>query len=105
LHGDHVQYSTAATVRSPDIRMPMAYCLAWDLMQWAHTQGARFFDFGGITEGTQGGPDPLGGISDFKRYFKGTVADVGEEWILEPHPAAAAVNRIVHRLRPGSRPG
>lgn len=99
FHGDHVQYSTAATVRSPDIRMPMAYCLAWDLMQWAHARGARYFDFGGITEGSQGGADPLGGISDFKRYFKGAPATVGAEWILEPHPAAAAVNRMIHRLR------
>ena len=99
FHGDHVQYSTAATVRSPDIRMPMAYCLAWDLMQWGHGCGARYFDFGGITEGSQGGTDPLGGISDFKRYFKGTPATVGEEWILEPHPAAAAVNRMIHRLQ------
>lgn len=98
-HGDHVQYSTAATVRSPDIRMPLAYCLAWDLMQWGHRCGARCFDFGGITEGSQGGTDPLGGISDFKRYFKGTPATVGEEWVLEPSPAAAAVNRMVHRLR------
>ena len=99
FHGDHVQYSTAATVRSPDIRMPMAYCLAWDLMQWAHGCGARYFDFGGITEGSQGGTDPLGGISDFKRYFRGTPATVGTEWILEPHPSAAAVNRMIHRLR------
>jgi GNAT acetyltransferase-like protein len=103
-HGDHVQYSTAASTRAADLRLPMAYGLAWDLMQWGHAQGAKLFDFGGITEGTQGGADPLGGISDFKRYFKGSYAVVGAEWELEPRPAAARLARFLRGLKSKRRP-
>jgi len=84
-HGDHAHYSTAASTRASEIRLPMGYVLAWDLMTWAKRHGAQWFDFGGITRGSFGGTDPVGGISDFKRYFSTTVASVGEEWILEPH--------------------
>ena len=98
FHGDHAHYSTAASTRATDLRVPMAYSLAWELMQWARAQGAAAFDFGGISVGTHGDDDPLGGISDFKRYFQGATVRVGEEWILEPSPAAARLSRMLRRL-------
>jgi hypothetical protein len=100
LHGDHAQYSTAASSRPADLRMPMAYCLAWDLMEWARSSGAKYFDFGGITDGSQGSDDPLGGISDFKRYFNGQTASVAEEWTVEPNRIAAGLSRMLRRVVP-----
>lgn len=106
-HGDHVEYATAASTRATELKLPMAYPLAWDLMQWAREQGAMFFDFGGMTEGSHGSSDALGGISDFKRYFNGMTARVGEEWVLEPSPfaskAARIASRLANRLRQGAR--
>lgn len=103
FHGDHVQYATAASTRSTELKVSMAYPLAWDLIQWARQQGAQYFDFGGLSEGSHGSKDPLGGISDFKRYFKGEPALVGEEWMLEPNRLAASIARaethVVERLR------
>jgi hypothetical protein len=94
-HGDHAHYATAASTRRTDLRIPMAYPLAWDLMLWARRNGATTFDFGGITMGSSGGDDPLGGISDFKRRFTDRVVEVGEEWIFEPSPWRARAARWV----------
>jgi hypothetical protein len=44
----------------------------------------------------------LGGISDFKRYFGGTIATVGAEWYAEPNAGAARLAGLIRRLRPGS---
>lgn len=107
FHGNHVQYATAASTRATDLKVPMAYPLAWDLIQWAHRLGASFFDFGGLSAGSHGSGDPLGGISDFKRYFKGEPARVGAEWMLEPSRFAAGwvrlASRVAARLRPGAK--
>ena len=94
-HGDHVHYSRAASTRDTDLRMPLMYPVVWDLMRWAKRNGARHFDFGGISLGTHGSGDPLGGISDFKRYFTGRVEEVGAEWILEPRALQASAARLV----------
>lgn len=83
-HGDHAHYSTAASTRNSDLRMPLAYALVWDLLCWAKRNGASWFDFGGITAGGVDSEDRLGGISDFKRYFSKEVVTVGDEWLLEP---------------------
>ena len=62
--------------------------------RWAKSQGVTWFDFGGITVGTQGDPDdPLGGISDFKRYFSRDVVEVGEERVFEPRRLRAGLAR------------
>lgn len=98
-HGDHVQYATAASTRATPLRIPMAYPLAWDLIQWAHGLGASFFDFGGLSAGSHASGDPLGGISDFKRSFRGATCRVGAEWVLEPNKLAARAERIVTRLK------
>jgi hypothetical protein len=92
-HGDHAHYATAASTRRSDLRIPMMYPLAWDLILWARRNGAGTFDFGGISMGRAGGDDPLGGISDFKRRFTDRVVAVGAEWVFEPSPWRARAAR------------
>jgi hypothetical protein len=115
-HGDHAVYADAASTRRAGVNLPLGYALAWEIIRWAKDSGAQWFDFGGITPGTFAKPhheerDPLGGISDFKRYFRGHEQPVSEEWVLEPHWGRAIVANVVsagaawvrqgrHRLRP-----
>jgi Acetyltransferase (GNAT) domain len=94
-HGDYVHYSTAASTRNTDLRMPLAYPLVWDLICWGKRHGARWFDLGGVTDGHHGSGDALGGISDFKRYFSKDVVTVGDEWVIEPRPVKARLARAV----------
>lgn len=94
-HGDHAHYSSAGSTREVGRRIPMMYPLLWDLIVWAKQNGARFFDFGGVTPGGLGGDDPLGGISDFKRFFTPNVVQVGAEWSYEPRPMQAQAAKIV----------
>ena len=94
-HGDYAEYSTAASSRTTDLRVPQTYVLAWDLFRWAKQHGAAFFDFGGITPAVNDGSDPLYGISAFKRYFSKAEAFVGDEWVLEPSPLRAGLARVV----------
>ena len=95
FHGDHASYETAASTRSTEARIPLLYPLAWDLMVWARSQGATWFDFGGVTDGSTASDDPLGGISDFKRAFSETVVTVGEDWEMELAPRRARLARLV----------
>jgi hypothetical protein len=94
-HGDHAHYSAAGSTRPTDGRIPLLYPLIWDLILWAKRSGARFFDFGGVTAGTLESVDPLGGISDFKRYFTKTLVQVGAEWAYEPRPRRAQAARMM----------
>lgn len=106
-HGDHAHYDAAASTRQTDLKLPLAYPLVWDLLCWAKRHGAAWFDFGGITSGTCGSGDALGGISDFKRYFSRNEIEVGAEWVFEPHwiraRVAGALSGLWNRLsyRPG----
>ncbi len=102
-HGTYAHYDVGASVPAPDLNVPLAYALIWDLLCWARRHGAHWFDLGGITAGhCHDGTDPLGGISDFKRYFSREVVEVGGEWMLEPHwfrgRLAAAVSAGAHLL-------
>lgn len=94
-HGEYAHYDAAGSTRRSDIKMSFSYALMWDLMCWARGTGARWFDFGGITEGTRQSDDPVGGISDFKRHFGDTVLKVGEKWLLEPSPMRSGLARGV----------
>jgi lipid II:glycine glycyltransferase (peptidoglycan interpeptide bridge formation enzyme) len=94
-HGDYGHYDAAGSTRRSDLKMSFSYALMWDLMCWARHQGASWWDFGGITEGNLGSDDPVGGISDFKRHFSGTVQRVGERWVLEPSPIRSGLARGV----------
>lgn len=96
--GDHAFYSEAASTRDTgEMRAPLAYALMWDLIVWARRTGARWFDLGGITPGTHTDADPLGGISDFKRYFSQNVVRVREEYILDDHSWRASLVSAMHR--------
>lgn len=95
-HGNYVHYDASGATRSSGLRIPMAYALLWDLIQWAKANSAQYFDFGGITFGhLKDGQDALGGISDFKRYFTRNVVQIGAEWVYEPRPLRASVARKV----------
>jgi hypothetical protein len=106
-HGDHVSYGDAGSTRDPSLRVPLGYPALWDLMRWAKRIGAAWFDLGGITHGTHKSVgDPLGGISDFKRMFRGDIVPVADEWLFTPRPLRAALSArltsLAARLRHGS---
>lgn len=93
-HGTHVEYLTAASTRDATIRIPLAYALAWDLIRWAKSTDAKWFDFGGINTADDAANDPTAGIADFKRYFTRNVIRVGEVWSCEPLRIRAALARV-----------
>lgn len=98
-HGDRAEYSHGASTRATEIRIPLVYPLLWELMTWAKASGAAWFDMGGVTLGSGGSPDdPLGGISDFKRFFSRDMVEVTEEWRLEGRSVAARVARLAQRV-------
>lgn len=107
-HGDHVEYVTAASTRKTQLKIPLAYGLAWDLVCWGKRLGATWFDFGGITRSGRESADPLGGISDFKRLFAREMVEVGQEWVLEPSRfravLAQAVSSTAGKIRLTARP-
>jgi hypothetical protein len=102
-HGEYGHYNIGASTRSFDTNISLGYSLVWDLVLWAQANGARWFDFGGITEGVTNSADPLGGISDMKRHFSRSEVSVGEEWVYVLCPMrariAAAVSRLAQRIR------
>lgn len=102
-HGDHAEYSVAASTRSADLKLPLGYAPAWDLMCWAKRSGATWFDFGGISAGNHGSADPVGGISDFKRYFSKNMITVGEEWIFNAKPFRTRLARVLGRVATWAR--
>jgi hypothetical protein len=100
--GDHVYYAQAASTRETGTRnIAVAYAVMWDLILWAKRTDARWFDMGGITRGTHADADPLGGVSDFKRYFSQKLVKVRDTYLLDNHSwkatAAGAVYRTVSR--------
>lgn len=103
FHGDHGQYYFAASTRDTGKNISVGYVPLWELIRWSRRQGGRWFDLGGITGGSVDGSDPLGGISDFKRYFSRDVREVGVELELEPSPwrarVARAIGSVARRVR------
>jgi hypothetical protein len=97
MHGNVAQYSHSGATRASDLKIPMSYALMWELIKWARANGARWFDLGGITPGSNEAGEALGGISDFKRYFSKQEIEVGQQWQLEPSRGRAAVARAVSR--------
>jgi len=95
-HGEYAHYDASGATRSSGLRIPMSYALLWDLILWAKSNSASWFDFGGVTLGhLKDGEDALGGISDFKRSFTRKLVHVGAEWILEPRPLRARLARAI----------
>ncbi|HEX6313210.1 MAG TPA: hypothetical protein VFZ73_00060 [Gemmatimonadaceae bacterium] len=85
-HGDRVEYHIGASARVPDVKIRILSPVLWDLITWGRRTGGQWFDLGGITPGSAGSEDPLGGISDFKRGFSKVETLLGEEFALEPSP-------------------
>jgi hypothetical protein len=108
-HGSHVTYEAGASCRRPDLgSTSLGYAPLWDLITWAreHTS-ATWFDLGGVKGGVEPPGDELDGIYEFKRYFSRESVDVGDEWVMEPLRARAAIARVISaaatwvlRLRP-----
>lgn len=96
-HGDHVEYATGGSTRPRDLKMPLGYALVWDLMVWARSLGASWFDFGGIAANASDDGSRKG-IHDFKRAFGSNVVEVSQSWALEVRPAREAWVRLVSRL-------
>jgi len=95
-NGQSASYFAGASSRPSDLgRLHIGYPLMWDLITWAKRAGATWFDFGGVTAGTTGSGDPLGGISDFKRLFAKEMAEVAEDWVLEPRKVVARLAKLV----------
>lgn len=95
VQGRVAEYSESGSTRPDDMKVSTSYALMWDLISWARQSGAQVFDLGGVTGGNTNSGDPLGGISDFKRFFSQREVEVGQQWLLEPHPARAAAARLI----------
>jgi hypothetical protein len=95
-HGKWVEHRSMGTTRQEGMRVPVGHMLVWDLVRWAKTTGAEWFDMGGITLGNPG-EEALEGISNFKRLFSNEVLEVGSEWMLEPRPRRARIADVLSR--------
>lgn len=106
-HGDRVEYHTGASARLPDVKIRILCPVLWDLIRWGRRTGGRWFDLGGVTQGSAGSEDALGGISDFKRGFSREEVAIGQEWALDPSPLrwrlSTWVSRAAHWVRRRSR--
>src|SRR5207247_688938 len=95
-NGESVSYFAGASSRPQGLRgVGIAHPLFWDLIVWAKRIGATWFDLGGVTAGTAGSGDPVGGISDFKRLFSKQTINVAEDWVFEPRPVLARLAALV----------
>ena len=105
MHGEHGQYRDGASTRV-EWNVALSYALIWDIISWAKTQGASWFDLGGVTDGRQGeSDDPLAGISDFKRHFTSSVERVGDGFELQATTLRARAARALARARALVRSG
>ena len=100
-HDSRAEYSSAGSLLDPALReLPFNYWLLWELILWAQRAGARCFDFGGITDGSE--EDRCRGISAFKRHFCDREVEVGRELISNLKPAQAMALDLwsaIRRLR------
>ncbi len=96
-HGDHGEYRAGGSTRRDDVKIPFGYLVAWDMIRWAKSNGADWFDMGGVTL-ADSGTDALEGISNFKRSFSRQIEEVGSEWVFEPRPTQARVADLVTAL-------
>lgn len=93
-HGNHAEYRAAGSTRRSDLKLPYGYLIAWDMIRWAKSTGADWFDMGGVTLGDED-EAALEGISNFKRSFSREVVEVGAEWVFEPSPYRARIADLV----------
>jgi hypothetical protein len=98
-HADAVEYATAASTRLESLKVPFLYAPAWELIRWARSTGAAWFDFGGVISADSPPDDPRHGISEFKRMFSENEIDVGDEYVLESPDLTARTVAAVRDLR------
>lgn len=98
-HADAVEYATAASTRLDSLKVPFLYAPAWELIRWARSTGASWFDFGGVIPVDSPADDPRRGISEFKRLFSEDEVDVGDEYILEARDLTARAVGLLRFLR------
>jgi len=94
-HGDTIEYRRAGSTRLGDLRAPLLYAPTWELMRWGKNNGARWFDFGGVADGSHSSGEATGGISDFKRYFSNKTTEIGAELIYTPSPHLDRLARAI----------
>jgi hypothetical protein len=104
MNGNYATYEAGASTRNHRWgNLALAYAPLWDLIAWAKRSGAMWFDLGGVTAKASGVDDPLGGISDFKRFFCDEIVDVGEQWVFEPRRIRAMIARTLSAAARHSR--
>jgi lipid II:glycine glycyltransferase (peptidoglycan interpeptide bridge formation enzyme) len=67
-HADVVEVTRGGASINPNKGVPKTDLILWESIRWAKRQGARIYDFGGITPGAQQG-SPEWGINRFKYDF------------------------------------
>ena len=92
-HGDHAEYRSAGSTKQSG-QVPFGSLVLWEMIRWAKSTGAQWFDMGGVTLG-EGDDSALEGISQFKMYFSHEVVEVGAEWVFEPAPVRARIGDFV----------
>lgn len=77
-------YFYGASSNAERSRMPN-YALQWEAMQWAKAQGYAVYDMWGAPN-TFSEDDPMWGVYEFKRGFRGTVTRHIGAWDFAPYP-------------------
>lgn len=97
-HGDHAAFLHGASEHDGEwSRLPLAYATIWQLVLWAHSRGAQWFDLGGVPSNTDQ-EHALGGIVEFKRRFGGEEIDVAEEYQLVNSRLGVAMERLAGQV-------
>jgi hypothetical protein len=100
--GEIAEYNAAGSLPDPVLRkMPFNYLLIWELIEWAHRNGASWLDLGGVTPG--GEDDPRASISEFKRHLSEVEMEVGREMEITLKPGRAAVFNTLTWVKDRSR--
>lgn len=97
-HSDTVEYSVAASTRLDDLKVPLLYAPTWELIRWARSNGAAWFDFGGVLPPSVPADDPRQGISSFKRMFSTAEIDVGGEFVMDASDNVARAVKFARRI-------
>lgn len=96
--GQTCWYFYGASSNEERNRMPN-YALQWEAMQWAKAQGYTIYDlWGAPNDFTE--DDPMWGVYEFKRGFRGTVERRLGAWDYAPYPPLyTAYTQLWPRLR------
>lgn len=83
--GRRCWYFYGASSNDERQRMPN-YALQWEAIRWAKSQGCQTYDFWGAPD-VFDESDPMWGVYEFKRGFRGTVTRHIGAWDYAPYPA------------------